>query len=84
MSLILLNFCIFIQQQRENPNDNYTSYSSLARQPGIEDMRGSPGTPTRFNHVPYSSGYYNDNSPRYSMASNDSFQPRQQYHYDPR
>ncbi|CAC5362734.1 CTNND2 [Mytilus coruscus] len=34
--------------QRENhPNDNYTSYSSLARQPGYDDMRGSPGTPTR-------------------------------------
>lgn len=66
-------------QQRDNPNDNYTSYASLAKQ---QDNR-SPGTPTRFNSYPHSRDQYNDNSPRYSLASNDSFQ-RQQYHYDPR
>ena len=62
--------------QRDNPNDNYTSYASLARQQKYESR--SPGTPTRFNSYPF-----NDNSPRYSLASNDSSQ-RQHYHYGAR
>lgn len=97
------DYFLMLQVQRPGPHDqqdNYMSYSSLSRPP-YEDARGSPlppsgsprgpGTPTRFNSYepPYSSSHlYNDNSPRYSVDSNDSFHQRQPYdsynHYDPR
>ncbi|KAK3101811.1 hypothetical protein FSP39_006535 [Pinctada imbricata] len=65
------------------------TYTSMSRPPYMEEHGSphSPSTPTRFtpNHQydPYSSNQlYADNSPRYSMASNDSFnrQMENQYH----
>lgn len=52
---------------REQPNDNYMSYSALS--PGQEQS-----SPSRFNNYGEEPDHYGNRSPRYSLASNDSFQ----------
>ncbi|XP_033753245.1 catenin delta-1-like isoform X2 [Pecten maximus] len=58
---------------REQPNDNYMSYSAMS--PGQD-----PPSPSRFNNYGGEADHYGDQSPRYSLASNDSLQRPQ---YDP-